>query len=481
MRKSVPEGCVARPGRRPRHRRFTWAGPGGYLGWASDGARYDRATVSAASADRATDRIRNFSIISHIDHGKSTLSDRILELTGAVERPRHARAVPRLDGHRARAGHHDQGPERAGALEGPRPPPDRHARPRRLRLRGEPAAWPPAKGSCCSSTPPRASRPRRWPTATWPSSTTSRSSPRSTRSTCRRPTPSATPRRSRRCWASRPTDILRISAKTGEGVPELLDAVVRRIPAPKGDPAAPLQALIFDSYYDQYRGVVSAVRIVDGTLQVRRQAALHAGRRASTTSRRSGSGSPVPVAGGRARAGRGRLPHRRDQGRRRGPLAARRSPTPPDPAAEAARRATGTPSRWCSAGCYPIDGDEFADLRDALEKLRLNDASFTYEPETSAALGFGFRCGFLGPLAHGDRPGAPGAGVRPVADRHRPVGRVPAHLTDGTVVAVDNPTEMPDAAATSTTSTSRSCRPPSSRPPSTPARSWTCARPGGAR
>ena len=93
-------------------------------------------------------------------------------------RPGHARAVPRLDGPRAGAGHHHQGPERAARLEGPRPQPDRHARPRRLRLRGVPLAGRLRGRDPRSSTPPRASRPRRWPTATWPSSTTSRSSPR---------------------------------------------------------------------------------------------------------------------------------------------------------------------------------------------------------------------------------------------------------------------------------------------------------------
>ncbi len=115
-------------------------------------------------------------------------------------------------------------------------------------------------------------------------------------------------------------DILRISAKTGQGVPELLDAIIARIPPPKGDAAAPLRALIFDSSYDQYRGVVSSIRIVDGTLHSRRAAALHAGRTRCTTSRRSACARPIAVAGATARAGRGGLPHRRHQGRRRGPL-----------------------------------------------------------------------------------------------------------------------------------------------------------------
>ena len=114
-------------------------------------------------------------------------------------------------------------------------------------------------------------------------------------------------------------DILHISAKTGEGVPALLDAIVARIPAPTGDPAAPLRALIFDSAYDQYRGVVSSIRVMDGTLTVvDRLRFMQAG--ANHEIEEIGVRTPVTVPGGRARAGRGRLPHRRHQGRRRRPL-----------------------------------------------------------------------------------------------------------------------------------------------------------------
>jgi GTP-binding protein LepA len=190
-------------------------------------------------------------------------------------------------------------------------------------------------------------------------------------------------------------EILRISAKTGEGVPELLDAVIDRIPAPTGDPDARLRALIFDSYFDQYRGVVSAVRVMDGTLSAgARLRFMQAG--AVHDADEIGVRTPVPVPvpslgpgevgyliagikdGAEARSGETVT------------LAA-------DPAAEPlAGYANPKPMVFC--GIYPVDGDEFNDLREALEKLRLNDASFTYEPESSGALGFGFRCGFLGLL-----------------------------------------------------------------------------------
>ena len=192
-----------------------------------------------------------------------------------------------------------------------------------------------------------------------------------------------------------PDEVLRVSAKTGEGVPDLLNVIVRDIPAPVGVADAPARALIFDSVYDTYRGVVTYVRVVDGRIGSRQRikmmstaethellevgvispepkptAALSVGEVGYLITgvkdvRQSRVGDTVTDAGKPAQA----------------PLAGYRDPKP-----------------MVYSGLYPIDGSDFPLLRDALDKLRLNDAALVYEPETSAALGFGFRCGFLGLL-----------------------------------------------------------------------------------
>ena len=154
---------------------------------------------------------------------------------------------------------------------------------------------------------------------------------------------------------------------------------------------------------------------------------------------------PVPDAGRRARPGRGRLPHRRHQGRRRGPLAARRSPRPPRPADRGAARLPATPSRWCSRGLFPIDGDDFEDLRESLEKLKLNDASITLHAGDLGRARLRVPLRLPRPAAHGDRQGAARARVRPRPDRHRAERRVPRapHRRRRSIV-VDNPADLPD-------------------------------------
>jgi GTP-binding protein LepA len=234
-------------------------------------------------------------------------------------------------------------------------------------------------------------------------------------------------------------DVLRISAKTGEGVPELLDAIVDRIPAPKGDPDAPLQSLIFDSYYDPYRGVVSAVRVFNGTLVSGarlKYVQADAIRDAEEIGVRLPDPTPV------ASLGPGEVGYLiagiKDVGQARvGETVTTASR--PAPALEGYR----DPKPMVFCGLYPVDGDAYADLREALEKLRLNDSSFTYEPETSSALGFGFRCGFLG-LLHMEI-------IRERLEREYGVDLVAtapnveylANLTDESVEVVDNPSAMP--------------------------------------
>ena len=190
-------------------------------------------------------------------------------------------------------------------------------------------------------------------------------------------------------------EILRVSAKTGEGVAHLLDEIVRQVPPPKGVADAPARALIFDSVYDSYRGVVTYVRVVDGELS-HRERILMMSTRAAHEVLEVGVISPEPV---RADAlGVGEVGYLIT-----GVKDVRHSRVG-DTVTSAGRPATTVlagyrhPKPMVYAGLYPIEGNDFPDLRDALDKLQLNDAALVFEPENSAALGFGFRVGFLGLL-----------------------------------------------------------------------------------
>jgi len=193
-----------------------------------------------------------------------------------------------------------------------------------------------------------------------------------------------------------PTDeIFRISAKTGEGVSELLDAVVEKTPSPEANEELPLQALVFDSHFDQYRGVVSSVRIMQGRLDAGMSVKfMQAGtnhqldevgvwRPEMTPVKSLGAGEVGYVLAGIKDVGEARSGE---------------TITTTNGGSQSALSGYQEPKPMVFSGLYPIDGDDFGDLRDALEKLRLNDSSFTFEPDTSSALGFGFRCGFLGLL-----------------------------------------------------------------------------------
>jgi GTP-binding protein LepA len=191
------------------------------------------------------------------------------------------------------------------------------------------------------------------------------------------------------------SDVLRVSAKTGEGVEDLLDVIVERVPAPTGDPDSPSRALIFDSTYDVFRGVVTYIRVVDGHLSSREKT-LMMSTRATHETLEVGviSPEPAPVAG----LGVGEVGYLitgvKDV----------RQARVGDTVTSALRPATSMlpgyadPKPMVFSGLYPLDADDYPGLREALDKLRLNDAALVYEPETSTALGFGFRCGFLGLL-----------------------------------------------------------------------------------
>ncbi len=191
------------------------------------------------------------------------------------------------------------------------------------------------------------------------------------------------------------SDVLRISAKTGLGVEDLLDAVIDRIPAPLGDENAPLQALIFDSHFDTYRGVVSSMRVMNGRinsgdkLRFMQAGAVHD---ADEIGVRTPDNTPVDSLGpgevGYLIAGI------KDVREARSGETITTASNPADEPLSGYRE----PKPMVFCGLYPVDGDDYADFRDALDKLRLDDGSFSFEPETSTALGFGFRCGFLGLL-----------------------------------------------------------------------------------
>src|SRR5579875_1012293 len=339
-------------------------------------------------------RIRNLSIVAHVDHGKSTLSDRILELTGAVD-PREMREqyLDSMDIERERGitikaqnvrvhwkghtihlidtpGHVDFGYEVSRSL------------------------------AACEGVVLLVDAAQGIEAQTLANAYQALEHDLEIVAALNKiDLPAADPDR----YAAEiekvlgvPADeILRLSAKTGAGVAELLDAVCERIPPPTGDADAPLQGLIFDSYYDQYRGVVSAVRVKNGVLSSgRRLRFMQAGRTHDVEE----IGVRLPAATPVGRLGPGEVGYLiagiKDVGE------ARSGETVTEAARPAAEPLEGyqDPKPMVFCGLYPVDGDEFAALREALEKLRLNDASVSYAPETSGALGFGFRCGFLGLL-----------------------------------------------------------------------------------
>ena len=231
------------------------------------------------------------------------------------------------------------------------------------------------------------------------------------------------------------------SAKTGEGVGEVLEAIVRDVPAPKGDPNAPLKALIFDSWYDSYRGVIVLFRVIDGTIRPGMKIRFfNVGRDYQVETLGVNRPTPTPI----SELGVGEV------GFLTASIKAVADVQIGDTVTEAARP-TKEPfpgyqeiKPMVFAGLYPVDTAQYEELRDALDKLRLNDASFFYEPESSTALGFGFRCGFLG-LLHMEI-------VQERLEREfnldlittAPGVRYVVTTTDGETLEIDSPAKMPD-------------------------------------
>ena len=233
-----------------------------------------------------------------------------------------------------------------------------------------------------------------------------------------------------------------VSAKNGSGVRDVLEAIVKRVPAPSGDPNGPLRALIFDSWYDAYRGVVVLVRVLDGSLRPKSSIRLMSLKQ-DYEAEQVGVFSPKPElveelgvgAVGFVTAGIKRVSDARIGDTITESIRPTATPFP----------GFKTVKPMVFAGLYPVEGHQYADLRDALEKLKLNDSAFFFDPETSLALGFGFRCGFLG-LLHMEI-------VQERLEREfdmELVTTAPGVLyrvtkTDGTIEEIDNPSKLPAA------------------------------------
>jgi GTP-binding protein LepA len=391
------------------------------------------------------DRIRNFSIIAHIDHGKSTLADRILELTGTVDPSKmRAQVLDSMELERER-GITIKAQAVRVAYEA------RDGLTYHLHLIDTPGhvdfSYEVSRSlAACEGALLVVDAAQGVEAQTVANTYAAIEAGLELVPVLNKvDLPSADPDRVAGEVAdllgTDPDDALRISAKTGEGVEEVLEAIVERIPAPRGSADAAPRALIFDSEFDQYRGVVAYVRMVDGALARRQQiAAMQAGTEAEIDE--LGHLAPEMRPADRMSAGEVGyvITGIKDVARLRvgDTLTARARPaSEPLPGYREVR-----PVVFC--GLFPIDTDRYEDLRDALDRLSLNDAALSYEPETSRALGFGFRCGFLG-LLHMEI-------VQERLEREFDMDLVttaPGVLyrvttTDATVQEIDSPSKLPD-------------------------------------
>jgi GTP-binding protein LepA len=387
----------------------------------------------------AQDRIRNFAIIAHIDHGKSTLADRMLELTGTVpEREMREQLLDSMELERERGitikaqavrvrwrgydlhlidtpGHVDFTYEVSRSLEA-------------------------CEGALLLVDASQGIQAQTLANAYLALDNDLEIVPVANKIDLPQADAEATAVELASLVGDDPERVLLISAKTGQGVEAVLDAIVERIPPPQGDPEAPARALVFDSTYDQYRGVVAFVRVVDGSFET--QEPLRAMQQGTSfEAEEIGVMSPgrTPLESLAAGEVGYVITGLKDVSRLRvgDSLTSRRRPaTDPLPGYQDVKP-------MVFAGIFPTDSDEYPELRDALERLKLNDASLSYEPETSQALGFGFRCGFLG-LLHMDI-------VRERLEREfdldllitAPNVAYQVTTRGGEIVEVHNPAEMP--------------------------------------
>ncbi|HTU73500.1 MAG TPA: translation elongation factor 4 [Trebonia sp.] len=342
--------------------------------------------------------IRNFCIIAHIDHGKSTLADRMLQLTGIVDaRQMRAQYLDRMDIER----------ERGITIKSQavRLPWQKDGTPYVLNMIDTPGhvdfTYEVSRSlEACEGAVLLVDAAQGIEAQTLANLYLAMNADLTIIPVLNKiDLPAAQPERYAEELAGiigcEPGDVLKVSAKTGEGVGALLDKIVDVVPPPSGDGEAEARALIFDSVYDTYRGVVTYVRVVDGRLG-RRERTLMMSTGAVHETLEVGVISPEPTPSEGLAAGEvgylisGVKDVR--QARVGDTLTLASKP------AKEALAGYEHPKPMVFSGLYPIDGDQYPELRDALDKLRLNDAALIYEPETSTALGFGFRCGFLGLL-----------------------------------------------------------------------------------
>jgi GTP-binding protein LepA len=340
------------------------------------------------------DRIRNFSIIAHIDHGKSTLADRILELTHAVSsREMREQVLDTMELERergitikAQAVRVEWKGHQLNLIDTPGHVDFTYEVSRSLQA---------CEGALLVVDAAQGTQAQTLANAYLAIENDLEIVPVVNKIDLPQADPDGAAGELADLIGDSPDRVLRISAKTGEAVEDVLDAVVERIPPPGGDPEGPARALIFDSSYDEYRGVVAFVRVVDGSFE-RRQALRAMALGTRFEAHELGFFSPNRREAPTLEAGEVGyvITGLKDVSRLRVGdtlTTEARAATEPLPGYKDVKP-------MVFAGLFPTDSDDYPELRDALEKLKLNDAALFYEPETSQALGFGFRCGFLGLL-----------------------------------------------------------------------------------